>query len=110
MFVKVLIRRPIKEGKDVQAFSLLKKLRSHATNQQVYISGETLVNTDDPQEMIVLSTWHSLEDWEEWRNSKVRTEIDNQLLTIQTKPTSYKTYASRKYRISVKKGFPDALD
>ena len=110
MFVKVFIRRPIKNGKASPAFTLLKELRSHAVNQQGYISGETLINTDDPQEMVVLSTWHSMEKREEWRKSKVRTKIDNQLLAIQIKPTSYRTYASRKYRISVKKRFPDALD
>ena len=109
MFVKVFIRRPIKEGKDGQAFSLLKKLRSNAMNHQGYISGETLVSTDDPKEMMVISIWESLEDWENWKESKARKEIDDRLIEIQDRPTSYRTYTSRKYRISVKKGFPDAL-
>ena len=60
--------------------------------------------------MVVISTWHSIEDWEKWKESEIRDEIDDLLIAIQTKPTSYRTYASRKYRISVKKGFPDALD
>ena len=110
MFVKVFIRRPIKKGMDGVAFSLLKALRSKAMNHQGYFSGETLVRTDDPQELVVVSTWQSLEDWDNWKESKDRKEIDDRLLDIQSEPTSYRTYTSRKYRISVKKGFPDALD
>jgi heme-degrading monooxygenase HmoA len=110
MFVKAIIQRPIKKGKDSQAFSLLRKIRSNAMNHQGYISGTTMVSTEDPQEMVVISTWQSLGDWEKWKESKDRKEIDDRLLEIQAKPTSYRTYTSRKYRISVKKGFPDALD
>ena len=70
MFVKVFIKRPIKEGEDDQAFSLLKKLRTIAMDHQGYISGETLVNVENPQELMVISTWQSLEDWERWRESE----------------------------------------
>lgn len=110
MFVKVFIRRPIKEGKDRHALTLLKKLRSNAMNQQGYITGETLVSTDDPQEMMVISTWQSLEDWRKWKQSDDRQTIDALLLEIQTEPTSYRTYTFNKYRIFVKERFPDALD
>jgi heme-degrading monooxygenase HmoA len=110
MFVKVFIQRPIKEGKDREAFTLLKKLRSNAMNHQGYVTGETLVSTEDPQEMVVVSTWHSLEDWERWKESEDRKAIDALLLEIQAEPTSYRTYTFSKYRLSVKKGLPDALD
>jgi len=110
MFVKVFIQRPIKEGKDGEAFVLLKKLRSNAINQPGYVTGETLVSTDDPQEMVVIGTWQSMEDWEKWKGSEERKAIDALLLEIQVKPTSYKTYTFSKYRLSVKKGFPEALD
>ena len=110
MFVKVFISRPIEEGKDRQAFSLLKKLRSSAMNHPGYISGETLVRTEDPQELVVISTWQSLEDWEAWRESDERKALEASMLEIQTEPTSYKSYTHSNYRISVKKGFPKALD
>ena len=110
MLVKVFIQRPIQEGKDREAFALLKEMRSIAMNQSGYVTGETLVNTEDPQDMVVISTWQSLEDWEKWRESEERKAINTSLLAIQAEPTSYRTYTFRKYRISVKKGFPEALD
>jgi len=81
---------------------------SHSRNQEGYISGETLVSTDDPQEFIVISTWQSLEDWITWRDSKKRREIDSKIKAYQIKPTTYESYVFRKYRISVQKGFPKA--
>lgn len=37
-----------------------------------YITGETLINIDDPEDFIVISTWKSPEDWKNWLNSKER--------------------------------------
>ena len=110
MLIRVFIRRPTKEGKDKETFALLSKLRSIAVNQEGHISSETLVGTDDPQEIMVVSTWQSMEDWNNWKESEDRKEIDDLLEDIQTEPTSYKSYAFRKFRISVKQGFPEPLD
>ena len=108
MIVKVLIKRHIKMDYEREIFELLKKMRAHATRRDGYISGETLINTDDPQEFIVISTWQSLEDWLAWRDEPKRKEIDAEIESYQLEPTSYKSYVFRKYRISVQKGFPRA--
>lgn len=62
MRVRVFIRRKIEEGKDTEAFRLLKKIRLNAMEYEGYISGETLVRTNDPQEIMVISTWQNMED------------------------------------------------
>ena len=108
MIVKVLIKRHVKMDSEREIFELLKQMRANATKQEGYISGETLVNTDDPQEFIVISTWQSLEDWGAWRDSKKRKEIDEKIESCQLEPTIYESYVFRKYRISVQKGFPKA--
>ena len=108
MIVKVLIKRHVKMDCEREIFELLKQMRANATSQEGYISGETLVSTDDPQEFIVISTWQSLEDWVAWRDSKKRKEIDSKIESYQLKPTTYESYVFRKYRISVQKGFPKA--
>ena len=77
MLVKVFIRRPMKDGKVKEAFTLLKKLRSIAVKHKGYISGETLVSTEDPKEIMVISTWQSMEDWNSWKNNKDRKAIDD---------------------------------
>ena len=108
MIVKVLIKRHVKMDCEREIFQLLKQMRANATEQEGYISGETLVSTDDPQEFIVISTWQSLDDWVAWRDSKKRREIDSKIEAYQLKPTTYESYVFRKYRISVQKGFPKA--
>jgi len=108
MIVKVLIKRHVKKDCEREFFDLLKQIRANAIKQEGYISGETLVSTDDPQEFIVISTWQGLEDWIAWRDSKKRKEIDSKIKAYQLKPTTYESYVFRKYRISVQKGFPKA--
>ena len=108
MIVKVLIKRHVKKDCEREFFELLKQIRANAIKQEGYISGETLVSTDDPKAFIVISTWQSLEDWLAWRDSKMRKEIDSRIETYQREATTYESYVFRKYRLSVKKGFPKA--
>ena len=108
MIVKVLIRRQVKMDCEREIFELLKQMRANANNQEGYISGETLVSTENPQEFLVISTWQTLEDWVAWRDSKKRKEIDSKLAAYQLEPTTYRSYVFRKDRISVQKGFPKA--
>jgi heme-degrading monooxygenase HmoA len=70
------------------------------------ITGETLTNTDDPQIILVISSWKRLEDWRSWKDNPARKEFDNLLEKLQTSPTAYESYAYSKYRVFVQKGFP----
>ena len=65
MAIEVLIRRKVMESKAKELSPLIVKLRSPATIQPGYISGETLNCIDPPgrKEYLVISTWHSVEDW-----------------------------------------------
>ena len=110
MIVKVFIKRKVKPESDVEAFLLLKKLRRQATSHQGYISGETLISTDDDTELMVISTWYSMEDWINWKESEERKTIDAQLEKLQVTPTAYESFVFGKHRIAVKAGFPEALD
>jgi heme-degrading monooxygenase HmoA len=71
MAVKVLIKRRFQQDKIKEAYKLLMELRSLATLQTGYVSGETLIGADDPNKMVVVSTWISVKRWQEWlRNPK----------------------------------------
>jgi heme-degrading monooxygenase HmoA len=72
MVVKVLIKRKIKEGKSREVFALLNKFRSDAMSQKGYISGETLINHDHPQEILVIAMWQGMENWLKWRDNPER--------------------------------------
>ncbi len=72
MAVKVLITRKFSPDNLKQASRLLMELRSLATLQKGYMSGETLVSAKDPNKLTVLSTWISQKRWEEWHKSSER--------------------------------------
>jgi len=81
--VKVLVERKIAGKKVGEIVRLLRQLRVHAMQQPGYISGETLHSVDDPNFYLVISTWESMEQWQNWFNNPLRqklaTEIDDSL-------------------------------
>ena len=109
MLVKVFIKRKVKRGNEIKFLGLLKKLRSSAMKLDGYISGETLISTDDPQKVMVVSTWQNIESWDQWKESEDRKSIDAFLEKMQVEPTSYEPYVFSKYWLSVQKGFPESL-
>ena len=92
MAAKILIRRIVPEDKEGDLLHLLKKLRSLTLRQPGYISGETLHRVDKPEEALVISTWHSIDDWERWFNSKERSEIQDKIDLLLGEETQYEIY------------------
>ena len=90
MVVKVIITRRIQEGKTREVFALLNRNRSEAMNQKGYISGETLINHDDPQEILVISTWQGIENWLKWKENSERMANESRLEGWLERPTTYK--------------------
>ena len=81
--VKVLMERTIRGQNVGQIVRLLRQLRVLAMQQPGYISGETLHGVDDPNYYLVISTWESLGQWQDWFNNperqKLSAEIDSYL-------------------------------
>ena len=92
MAIKIIIKRNVPKGKEAELLPLLVKLRSLATAQPGYISGETLRNVDDPEDYLVISTWQSVDDWNRWLSNKQRAEIQEKIDTLLGKETKYTTY------------------
>ena len=57
-----------------------------------YISGETLQSVDSPGEIVVISTWQTVDDWQRWVNHKERLKIQDQIDMLLGKKTEYKVY------------------
>jgi heme-degrading monooxygenase HmoA len=93
MVVKVLIKRRFKKGKAREGLALLNNLRSDAVGQRGYISGETLVGHDDPQTVLVISLWYSLENWLKWKENKIRKDTESELEKYLAGKTKYEIYA-----------------
>ena len=92
MAVKVFIKRKIKNGKLNEASKLLIKARYAAMGQQGYISSETLTECDDPNNVVVISMWQKLENWSQWKDTDLRSEIDAEFETLLDGSTNYEYY------------------
>lgn len=92
MIAKIIIKRRFKEGHTPQIVSLLNDIRALALNQPGYQSGETLVKIGFPNDMVVISTWRSIEDWYRWRDSDARAKFEAMLEVYQKGPVEYEEY------------------
>ena len=95
--VKVMVRRRFKEGKTKGVFALLNKFRSDAMEQPGYVYGETLLNYDDPHEILVIAMWLSMENWLSWKENELRKANERQLEKWLEEPTEIKTYVLGTY-------------
>jgi len=78
--IRIIIERHVKEGENL--LSLLRELRVAAVHQPGYVTGETLVNTEDKSIIMVISTWRSLEDWKAWETSEKRAKLYQQIESL----------------------------
>jgi heme-degrading monooxygenase HmoA len=92
MAVKVLIKRKIKDGKLNEASKLLIKARYNAMEQQGYISSETLSGCDDQNNVMVVSMWQKIENWNQWQKTELRAENEAEFETLLDGPVEYETY------------------
>ena len=78
--VRVIIEHRAKDAKSAERLiNVIRELRDEAMKQPGYITGETLVNTEDTCNVLVISTWQSLEDWRAWEASEIRARISREI-------------------------------
>jgi heme-degrading monooxygenase HmoA len=92
MSVKIILVRRVPVEKSNELKPLLQKLRSLALAQPGYISGETLMNADDPEEYIVISSWTDVERWNAWFENEERRKIQDKIDELLGHPTYYQVY------------------
>jgi len=92
MAIRVFIEREIQPGNDLKLHNLLMQLRTKAMLQKGYITGETLRDVKSASKFLVIGTWNSIEDWNDWlanpERKKLQTELDK-LLKSPEKATIY---------------------
>jgi quinol monooxygenase YgiN len=92
MLVKIFIKRRFKKGKVKEINALLRDFRSGAMTQAGYVSGETLVSFEDPQNVLVIGTWQNMESWLAWKGNQRRKDFEAMLEVYQDGPTTYDAY------------------
>lgn len=94
MSIEVMIKRKIKQGPQARKLvPLILQLRVLATYQPGYISGRTLYNVENPEDCLVVSEWHSQEDWLNWMKSPQRKVIQDKIDVLSGEQTGYTIYA-----------------
>ncbi len=94
MTIKIFIKRKVKEEGAAELVFLLKRLRALTLEQPGYISGETLNRLDKADESMVISTWNSVEDWNNWVNNPKRNEVQAQIDKLLGQETEYAMYST----------------
>ena len=92
MAVRILIKRTVPTDKAKALIPLFRKMRSLATQQPGYISGETMKRLDSPDQFLVISTWKSSKDWEAWVQTEQRKTIQAQIDELLGGETIYEIY------------------
>jgi heme-degrading monooxygenase HmoA len=92
MSVRIIIDRKVKKGKESDLAKLLRELRSKAIFSRGYISGEMLRALDDPRNYVVITTWHSVDDWEKYGKVPETRKAHARIEKLMAKPTKVKIY------------------
>ena len=90
--VRVIIEHQAKAKGVERVIDIIRELRNEAMKQPGYITGETLVNTEDASNVLVISTWQNLEDWKAWDTSKTRVKITQPIYPLLVEPYTVRTY------------------
>ena len=89
MAAKIIIKRRFHPGNRIDILSLLSDMRSAAMSQPGYISGMTLSVHREPQTLIVIGSWASIEHWHLWRENPERKKLEALLEVYQELPAEY---------------------
>jgi heme-degrading monooxygenase HmoA len=90
--VKILLERDIKGRHVAEIVRRLRQLRVMAMQQPGYIGGETLHAVDDPNHYLVISSWETLNHWQNWFNHRERQKLQTELDGYLESPTTMRVY------------------
>ena len=98
MAVKVFIKRKYPKENEAELFNCIKEIRRLVPQQAGYISGEYLKSIHEQNEVVTVSSWFSLEDWQAWFECEERKAIQARMDAIPGIKTEYSIYRYLKTR------------
>jgi heme-degrading monooxygenase HmoA len=81
----------MKEGKEPELFELIKELRARAARHRGYLSGEILQGEEDKSLLLIISSWSSTKEWNDWAKQPERQEILVKMEPLLSAPTKITT-------------------
>ena len=88
--VRVILEHKAKDTEKL--VDVIREVRNEAMKQRGYITGETLVNIEDPSTVLVISTWEKLEDWNAWDTSETRVKMKKRINELLVEPYTVRMY------------------
>jgi heme oxygenase (mycobilin-producing) len=74
--IRVVLEHRTRNAEDTQKLvEVIKETRAIARKQPGFVTGETLLDADDPRHLVVISTWRRLDDWNAWNESRTRLDM-----------------------------------
>ncbi|WP_251358850.1 antibiotic biosynthesis monooxygenase [Kangiella sp. TOML190] len=73
--IRVVIERQISAEKVDDYHALIRKAKNKASNVPGFLSGELFSLVSDPNHVVVMSCWDTLEAWETWAESEQRVDL-----------------------------------
>jgi heme-degrading monooxygenase HmoA len=92
MSIQVFLRRKIRKDLAPTIMPLIAHLRQLALEQPGYISGDTLLSDDNPEDVVVISKWNSIDDWNSWNQSSERASVQKEIDELLGEPTIYEIF------------------
>ncbi|HBM49642.1 MULTISPECIES: antibiotic biosynthesis monooxygenase family protein [unclassified Marinobacter] len=80
--IRVLIERHIAETLETAYEERSRLVLQQAVGAPGFISGETLVDSHDPNHRITLANWRSEADWQRWFHSETRKNLMAELIPM----------------------------
>jgi heme-degrading monooxygenase HmoA len=84
--IRVLIERQVAEHMEEPYRAMLRDVRREAVHAGGYISGETLRDATDPRHYVIISTWNTRRDWDEWAGSRERVRAMERMRPMLAEP------------------------
>ena len=95
MGIKILISRKVSRDQEAVVKPFLAELHSLAWRSKGYISGEALENLNEENDHMVISSWQSMEDWENFRALEESIQLHYRIDQILGHETVYKMYRNK---------------
>src|SRR5690554_8030501 len=83
--IRVLIERHIAETLETAYEERSRLVLQHAGGAPGFISGDTLVDSHDPNHRITLANWRSAADWQRWFLSETRKNLMAEQIAMMDK-------------------------
>ncbi len=95
MAVKVLILRKLPKDLETTVEDYLNRLSLLASSHTGYISGETLVSADEINDLMIISTWQSIEDWKSFLDLAESRELHGMVDILLGAETVHRVYRDK---------------